>query len=227
MHSSRMCTVCSLTVSHHILCTNPPPWQPCKPPCDHAHPPTTHPRNHAHPWQPCMPPLAATHALPATTHATPLQPCMPPCNHACPQQPCMPPCNHAPPTTMHTTQQPCMPPLATMHEHPSGNHTCLPPHLWTEFLTHASENITLPQTSFAGGNENYVKLILITVFCQSTRFSRVQCNVGNIVTNSDNRGISPNNTTQHLTLKLIMNLQNCPGTLLIITAPKLVRGNFQ
>ena len=29
----------------------------------------------------------------------------------------------------------------------------LPP-LWTEFLTHAYENITLPQTSFAGGNEN-------------------------------------------------------------------------
>ena len=27
----------------------------------------------------------------------------------------------------------------------------LPP--WTEFLTHASENITLPQTSFAGGND--------------------------------------------------------------------------
>ena len=27
----------------------------------------------------------------------------------------------------------------------------LPP-LWTEFWTHASENITLPQTSFAGGN---------------------------------------------------------------------------
>ena len=27
----------------------------------------------------------------------------------------------------------------------------LPP--WTEFLTHASENITLPQTSFAGGNK--------------------------------------------------------------------------
>ena len=24
---------------------------------------------------------------------------------------------------------------------------------WTEFLTHASENITLPQTSFAGGND--------------------------------------------------------------------------
>ena len=24
--------------------------------------------------------------------------------------------------------------------------------LWTEFLTHAYENITLPQTTFAGGN---------------------------------------------------------------------------
>ena len=33
--------------------------------------------------------------------------------------------------------------------------THLPPPpapLWTEFLTHTSENITLPQTSFAGGN---------------------------------------------------------------------------
>ena len=28
-----------------------------------------------------------------------------------------------------------------------------PPPPWTEFLTHASENITLPQTSFAGGNK--------------------------------------------------------------------------
>ena len=27
-----------------------------------------------------------------------------------------------------------------------------PPPPWTEFLTHATENITLPQTSFAGGN---------------------------------------------------------------------------
>ena len=26
--------------------------------------------------------------------------------------------------------------------------------LWTEFLTHSSENITLPQTSFVGGNDN-------------------------------------------------------------------------
>ena len=27
------------------------------------------------------------------------------------------------------------------------------PPLWTEFLTHASENIILPKTSFAGGND--------------------------------------------------------------------------
>ena len=31
----------------------------------------------------------------------------------------------------------------------------LPPP-WTEFLTHASENIPLPQTSFAGGNEHKI-----------------------------------------------------------------------
>ena len=28
-----------------------------------------------------------------------------------------------------------------------------PPPLWTEFLTHATENMTLPQTSFAGGKK--------------------------------------------------------------------------
>ena len=32
--------------------------------------------------------------------------------------------------------------------------------LWTEFLTHATENITLPQTSFAGGK--YLKLMIPT-----------------------------------------------------------------
>ena len=35
------------------------------------------------------------------------------------------------------------------------NTTPPPPHAWTEFLTHATENITLPQTSFAGG-KNFV-----------------------------------------------------------------------
>ena len=36
------------------------------------------------------------------------------------------------------------------------------PHLWTEFLTHASENITLPQTSFAGSNFAYLIRFLST-----------------------------------------------------------------
>ena len=39
----------------------------------------------------------------------------------------------------------------------------LPP-LWTEFLTHASENITLPQTSFAGGN-NFRNLTILPRKC--------------------------------------------------------------
>ena len=33
-----------------------------------------------------------------------------------------------------------------------ATHAGIPPPLWTEFLTHTSENIILPQTSFAGGN---------------------------------------------------------------------------
>ena len=63
----------------------------------------------------------------------PPQPYMPP-------RPCMPP-GHACPPAMHAPQ-PCMPP----------SHA---PPLWTEFLTHASENITLPQTSFAGGKNTF------------------------------------------------------------------------
>ena len=34
------------------------------------------------------------------------------------------------------------------------------PPLWTEFLTHTTENITLPQTSFAGGNYQITSLNL-------------------------------------------------------------------
>ena len=112
MHSSRMCTARSLTVSrgvcharllamHASLATH----APC-----HACPPATHsPAMHAP--LPHMPPL----------------PCTPPC-HAC-----SPPC-----TAPHL---PHMPPLPRM------------PPMWTENLTHATQNITLPQTSFAGGNK--------------------------------------------------------------------------
>ena len=91
MHSSRMRTTCSLTVSHHILCTPPSnhacPLQPCMPPPQPHMPPS----NHAHP-----PPTM--HVPPPTTHA--------PHNHACPPQPCMPPSNHACPPANHT-HPPC------------------------------------------------------------------------------------------------------------------------
>ena len=36
-----------------------------------------------------------------------------------------------------------------------------PPPLWTEFLTHATETITLPQTSFAGGNYQFIMSIVL------------------------------------------------------------------
>ena len=48
------------------------------------------------------------------------------------------------------------PPRAGTTPPPAGT-----PPLWTEFLTHASENITLPQTSFAGGNNKELVLWLI------------------------------------------------------------------
>ena len=118
MHSSRMRTARSLTVSRHILCMPPP--QPCMP----HHPPAT---MHA-PQQPHMPPSPANH-----TRLPPLQPCMPPSNHACPlatmhspQQP------HMPPATTHTPRQPCTPP--SNHTHPPCNHAC--------GQTHTCKNIT-------------------------------------------------------------------------------------
>ena len=48
---------------------------------------------------------------------------------------------------------------ARTSSHPGGSAPGTPPGtrhhppLWTEFLTHACENITLPQTSFAGGDK--------------------------------------------------------------------------
>ena len=42
----------------------------------------------------------------------------------------------------------------------SSMHWGRPP-LWTEFLTHAYENITLPQTSFAGSENNDIILLII------------------------------------------------------------------
>ena len=59
--------------------------------------------------------------------------------HVCPSA------THNPPTTTTTRAPPAM---------PTSPPPCRP-HLWTEWLTHASENITLPQTSFATGNYIY------------------------------------------------------------------------
>ena len=58
------------------------------------------------------------------------------------------PPDQAPPLTRH--------PLPWDQAYPPGPDTPqdqAPSPLWTEFLTHACENITLPQTSFAGGNK--------------------------------------------------------------------------
>ena len=119
MHSSRMRTARSLTVSRRIPRTHIPPTMHA--PRNHTHPPpaTMHTpwQPCIHPWQPCMPlsnhtPPGNHTYPPATMHAPPLQPCIPP------WQPCMPPSNHTPPATMH-------PPV--------------------DRITDAYENITLPQ----------------------------------------------------------------------------------
>ena len=84
-----------------------------------AHPPATHAP---------LPRMPHCHACPPAMHASPPHACLPamyaPAMHA--PLPCTP-------TATHTS--PC-------HAHPPAVHAPPP---WTEFLTHASENITLPQ----------------------------------------------------------------------------------
>ena len=136
MYSSRMRTACSLTVSHCILHMPPPtimhtPLQPCTPSCNHACPP-----------QPCMPPH---------NHACPPQPRMPYHNHTCPPATTHAPHNHTcPPATTHASPQPCMPPTTT-HAPLATTHALLRQPV--NRMTNRCKNITLPQTSFAGGNK--------------------------------------------------------------------------
>ena len=79
---------------------------------------------------------------------------------------------------------------------PPAMHAGIPPPLYTEFLTHATENITLPQTLFAGGNKRtpfqwpgtgtYI-LSIVTVCkrsCGKVMFSQV------FVKNSVHRGMT-------------------------------------
>ena len=93
MHSSRMRTARSLTVSRRIPRTPPP--RPCMPLHNHTCPPQPCmlPGNHACPRQPHMP-LATMYApqQPCTPLATTHAPLPPATTHACPpQQPHMPP----------------------------------------------------------------------------------------------------------------------------------------
>ena len=124
---------------HHACPPQPhTPKQPHMPLSNHTCPPATMhaPHNHTCPPQPCTPPKQPG-TPPATTHAPP-QPCVPPTTTH-PLQPCIPPATMHAPATMHTPQQPCMPPC---------NHACPP----VNRMTNRCKNITLPQTSFAGGN---------------------------------------------------------------------------
>ena len=97
------------------------------------------------PKQPCMPPT--------TMH--PPQPCMPPSNHTHTPATMHEPHNHAPPTTMHAPLQPHMPPQQP--HMPPANHACPPPPP-VDRMTHMCKNITLPQTSFAGGKNRVTRL---------------------------------------------------------------------
>ena len=116
MHSSRMRTARSLTVSHRK---------------NHACPP---PQKHA-----CLP-RKTTHS-PPSNHTRPLeQPCMPPqSNHTCPplEQPCMPhQSNHA--CLPHEPHMLPPPPGATMHAPPKQPH--MPPPM--DRMTDTCKNIT-------------------------------------------------------------------------------------
>ena len=80
-----------------------------------------------------------------------------------------PPQEQAPPSQEQAPPQSRPPPGSTPPR-------STPPPLWTEFLTHAYENITLPQTSFAGGNKNRIGRQRNTHICtQSARTFWVSC----------------------------------------------------
>ena len=136
MHSSRIRTTCSLTISRSIYQGRGHACHACTPPTTHA--PAMHvpchacPPCHTYPL-PCMPP---PHMPPlpcmCPCHAHPL-PCMPPTMHPLP---CSPPATYTPP--MHAPWE-CMspphtPPLPHMplcHTYPAVMHTpchaCPPP----------------------------------------------------------------------------------------------------
>ena len=103
---------------------------------------------HAHPF-PCIPPWPCTPPCHECPHPVMHTPC-----HACPLTcmlplPCMPPAMHAPLPCM--PPSPCTPPFAM----PTPLHYTRPP---VNRMTDRRKNITLPQTSFAGGNYHETKV---------------------------------------------------------------------
>ena len=140
MQSSRMRTVCcSGRISYHAC----PPCHACPLPCMlpcHACPPAMHAPCHAHPCHTCPPamysPLPCIPPCHVFPHHAPCHACLP--HHVHPTLPCTPPAMHAPhacplPQMSHFPHPVMHAPLPHMHP------------LWTEFLTHACENITFPQ----------------------------------------------------------------------------------
>ena len=162
MHSSRMRTACSLTISRSIYqgrghachaCTPPPHMPPAMHvPC-HACPPC-----HTYPL-PCMPPphMPPCHACPPAMH-TPCHACPPPCTPChVPLLPHTPPM-HAPlgmhvPTT-HTTPatHAPLPHIPCCHAHPPAMHA--PPHCgqnsWHTLLK------ILPCPNFVAGGKKHL-----------------------------------------------------------------------
>ena len=139
MHSSRMRTARAMTghISWGGVHTTHAPPLPHMPPFA-MHAPLHHARS----------PTFATHT--PLCHACPPSPCMPPP----PEQPRMPPgaTTHAPREQPRMTpwEQPHMSP-GSNHAHPPGETTHAPPPV--NRMINRCKNITLPQTSFAGGNK--------------------------------------------------------------------------
>ena len=107
----------------------------------------------------------------ATMHSPQEQPHTPP-----PEQPRMPPwSNHAHylGATMHA-------PLEQPHTPPRSNHTCPPGsnhvHPPVNRMTNRCKNITLPQTSFAGGDK-YITLSVIPLAMQLVKKSAAMSNL--------------------------------------------------
>ena len=130
MHCSRTSTThCSGRISCPISPFLHSPFRHACPPLPHMSPSPRTPLCHTCPPLPCIYPWPC---MPLAMHAP---------GHACPR-PCTSP-GHARSPTMHAPGHACPRPCTL------PSHACSPPPL--NRMTDACENITLPQTLFAGG----------------------------------------------------------------------------